>query len=338
MLSLQQPTKEILENHYKSLKDRVENALLNSRLSHQAKEYLTPSKIYEILLSKPERLLNFHNELIPKLSTNFTLAIYENYINAKKTPEQWKTQEQMDLVTIYNPIINELANVFDYDSFISGHKITSYKLAKALNRNTCTYCNRLYTITIEERDKDTGRFNDENRITRPQFDHWYSKKKYPVLALSFYNLIPSCSVCNSSIKGDTAFDLSTHHHPYLDKMFNEFKFTFKLKNVHESNVRIIVVGGSKTVKTLNEFKILEIYNGHSGLELTDMLELKFKYSEDYLRTLFNDTFKSLHVSEKEAYRLVFGVEFEDEFFHKRPFSKFKKDILGELRRIDRESS
>ena len=40
---------------------------------------------------------------------------------------------------------------------------------------------------------------------RPQFDHWFPKKKYPLLAISFYNLIPCCTYCNSSVKGDIEF-------------------------------------------------------------------------------------------------------------------------------------
>lgn len=36
-----------------------------------------------------------------------------------------------------------------------------------------------------------------------QFNHFYDKGTYPYLALSFYNLIPSCSTCNSSkVKGN----------------------------------------------------------------------------------------------------------------------------------------
>lgn len=38
------------------------------------------------------------------------------------------------------------------------------------------------------------------------------------------------------------------------------------------------------------------------------------------------------MSKEEAYRMVFGIETKEEDYHKRPFSKFKKDIIDELLR------
>jgi hypothetical protein len=335
MLYLPEPSKETVDAYYFSIKDRVENALKKAILTRAARNFLSSQTISEIIISKPDKLLYFHNNLIPLLARGFTPNDYNNYLVTKEKPKKLRSKAEQNLISRYDPKINEIRHIFDYNRFISSHKITSYNLAKALDRNTCTYCNRLYTITIEEKNKKTNRFNDDGRITRPQFDHWFSKNKYPILALSFFNLIPSCSVCNSSLKGDTEFKLRIHNHPYINKKQNDFTFSFRLRTVHESNVIINVAQGSKTERTLNEFKILEIYNGHSNLELRDLLDLKFKYSEDYLSTLFNETFKGALVNEKEAFRLIFGVECEEENFHKRPFNKFKKDIISELRKIDR---
>ncbi len=47
-----------------------------------------------------------------------------------------------------------------------------------------------------------------------------------------------------------------------------------------------------------------------------------------------DTFKNLKISKEEIYRMVFGIEIEEENYHRRPFSKFKKDIIDELLRVD----
>ncbi|MDQ7066856.1 MAG: hypothetical protein Q9M40_01995 [Sulfurimonas sp.] len=57
----------------------------------------------------------------------------------------------------------------------------AYKLVKSLNLSVCPYCNRntIYNIT------------NKNRRTS-DLDHFYPKSKYPFLAVSFYNLIPSC--------------------------------------------------------------------------------------------------------------------------------------------------
>ena len=44
-----------------------------------------------------------------------------------------------------------------------------------LNRDTCTYCNRNYTLNLI------------NSRARAELDHWFPKEKYPILSLSFFN-------------------------------------------------------------------------------------------------------------------------------------------------------
>jgi len=40
-------------------------------------------------------------------------------------------------------------------------------------------------------------------------------------------------------------------------------------------------------------------------------------------------FSGLELKDEETYPLAFGVEIDPKNFHKRPFSKFKYDILKE---------
>lgn len=329
MLYLPQPSQTDLLNFYNLIKDKIVKNLNNCTLNQDAKDYLTKEKIKELIISEPKKLLDFHNNIIPKLGLGFTVKNYNKYCKIKKIPLANRTHPEIYLHDLYKPEINKLATVFNYGDFISGHKITSYSLSRILNQSTCTYCNRLYTSTVIVKDEITGRVNDSTRLTRPTFDHWYSQSKFPILALSFYNLIPSCSVCNSSIKGTTEFSLTKFTHPYRKEVNQNFKFDYISESVHTNNVIIKSVSKSKISKTLKEFKIAEIYNAHSEFELKDLLELRYKYSENYLDTLFNKTFK-VEVGKHEAYRMIFGTEYEERDFYKRPFSKFKKDILEKL--------
>lgn len=50
----------------------------------------------------------------------------------------------------------------------------------------CPYCNRQYTFTLA-----SGK-------SRPQMDHYYPRDLYPYLAVSLYNLVPCCAVCNTA--------------------------------------------------------------------------------------------------------------------------------------------
>ena len=49
-----------------------------------------------------------------------------------------------------------------------------------------------------------------------QFDHFYNKSKYPLLAISFYNLVPVCGTCNHT-KGKNDVDYSPHDKKYRRK-------------------------------------------------------------------------------------------------------------------------
>lgn len=188
-----------------------------------------------------------------------------------------------------------------------------------LDINTCLYCNRNYTLQIVD-DR-----------ARAQLDHWFPKETFYILALSLYNLIPSCSSCNH-IKSNNAPDggwenaLNNLNHPYLE--CNKFKFSYDYRSLEDFNLKVDVEKDSKTDKTLKFNRIEEIYKTHSNLELKDLVHLRSKYSDTFLDVV-KDNFGGI-MSKEEAYRIIFGVEEKEENFHKRPFSKFKTDIIDEL--------
>lgn len=80
-----------------------------------------------------------------------------------------------------------------------------------LNIRTCPYCNRHYTFTLDKKVK-----------AAPEFDHFYDKSKHPLLAVSFYNLVPSCHTCNHA-KGTNKAAIN----PY----FSGFRRKFELQDV-----------------------------------------------------------------------------------------------------------
>ncbi|MDQ7961261.1 hypothetical protein [Flavobacterium lindanitolerans] len=193
-----------------------------------------------------------------------------------------------------------------------------------LNRDTCTYCNRNYTLNLVD------------SRTRAELDHWFPKEKYPLFALSFFNLIPSCHSCNH-IKGSPNINweeaLNDYVHPYLIEKDQNFKFGFNYgASLNDYKVEISVVKNSKMEKTLKANNLKEIYSSSSNKELKDLIELKYKYSDNYIDILINKTFNGL-LTEEEIYRMVFGIEITEENYHKRPFSKFKHDIIEELKKI-----
>lgn len=198
------------------------------------------------------------------------------------------------------------------------------KFLNHLNINSCVYCNRNYTLDIISLNN-----------ARAELDHWFPKSEFPILALSFYNLIPSCHSCNhiklnkSPNKGwDLALD--TICHPYFEK--NVFTFSYYYETLNSFKVKINVEENSKSENTVKFNSTKEIYESHSHIELRDLIDLRYKYSKNYLENLLDKTFSGLLISQEEAYRMIFGIEIREENFHKKPFSKFKFDIIEELRR------
>lgn len=222
--------------------------------------------------------------------------------------------------------IESIKNLINYDVFVSKKGTYSfydgYNLARNMQFGTCIYCNRLYTHTIIS--------NKGECIARPTFDHWFPKGQFPLLALSFYNLIPSCNVCNSSIKGPKPLELSEVFHPYyrhasLAKQLN-FRFSYTLED-HLRAESKIVNGNKFTRDSIKAMKIEELYSRHHD-DIRDLIFLKKAYSAGHLSSL--QTLLKMKIRPEEVYRLAFGVHLEDAELVNRPLSKMKKDILKEL--------
>ena len=109
------------------------------------------------------------------------------------------------------------------------NKKISIALTEDLNLTVCPYCNRDYI---------NGRSGDNSGC---QLDHFFCRSKYPFLAVSLYNLVPSCSVCNN-IKRENVGLVS----PFDDrfKFDKEIKFRYikskdyiKLERNNESKIK-----------------------------------------------------------------------------------------------------
>ena len=62
-----------------------------------------------------------------------------------------------------------------------------------------------------------------------------------------------------------------------------------------------------------------------------MLELATANHPDYITTLVNDVMMKLGVREGDVYRMLFGIEMDEENYLKRPLSKFKSDVIKEIK-------
>ena len=226
---------------------------------------------------------------------------------------------------IIHNLFEDLNKVFDYNWFIDQPPTgvySAYKLALNLDRRSCTYCNRTYTTTMTT---DNG-----EKVMRLHFDHWYPKSKFPLLAISFYNLIPSCYTCNSSVKGDIELNISDHIHPYVDAaQTSDFEFDFYFDGgLNRYKIFLVKKGDARAKSTLEKLKIDVVYNSHLP-ELEDMILIEKSYSKVYIDEI-KKLFKNSNLTDNQIYRILFGTELDIVDFHRQPLSKFKKDILRKI--------
>ena len=206
----------------------------------------------------------------------------------------------------------------EYNNWGGRKKYGAYTFVQTLDLKTCPYCNRNYTFVV----------NNENGKLRPEIDHFYPKSIYPFLAMSFFNLIPSCSICNHTKSNKVKKDLDN---PY-DIESNSYKFTYIPNNIEFATVEkekydfdsfdIALKGNDSNIELFN---LTELYQQHKDIVL-DLLIKKAYYPQSYLEELE----KSFGFTKDEIYRYLLGNYNKEEDLHKRPLSKLIWDISEEL--------
>lgn len=299
--------------------------------------------IREILTAEPSNLIRLNNTHITellRLSPNAVRTLgptyslndtdYKYYLTAKRRRKAGKrVGREKTVFDAFHPLFTYLYKIFDYN-MVKDNEIGLH-LAYIKKTNTCPYCNRAYTFVIGKKSK-TGK--NVSKI-RPHFDHWFAHEQYPLLSISFYNLIPSCPTCNSSAKGATTFALNTHIHPYETASANpNFRFCPILKydeSEHRTRWSVLLkrTVGSMEDNTIKSFWLDEIYDKHGELEVKDIMDFAQGNNVTYLKGLFKticEDFKGER-SVGDVYRMLFGIEAEIDKILNRPFSKLKRDIL-----------
>ena len=307
---------EAREHHIKCLTPKILKSVSDSN-NLEIKSFLTEEKIKCILGGSPKKIYQLNLLFLRKTIDNFRFKDWEAYndINKINQPE-----EKRRLRNIFSDVYTEIRKIFNYKNFTTKKKkeYDAYDLAKNLDIPTCPYCNRTYTKTVITKNRE--------KIIRPEFDHWFPKNQYPLLALSFYNLIPSCHICNSNVKGETEFKLDSHFHPYNSVSNLKARFSYNYKSYDDYKIKINTEDKFSR-NSVEAFQLENIYQAHED-EVKDLIKIRQAYSDKYIEIL-NKSLK-INLSKEEVYRLAFGVHYEDDKFDRRPLSKLKKDILTEL--------
>lgn len=270
---------------------------LNEKKFNKTEEFIK-TKVNEIcLLDSKSALINFKDE--------FELALKEDSKGNDETSEE-NIRKYIELE--YKKL---------YLNF--SKRAAAYKILNIMKVNVCPYCNRQYTFTVKSK-------------IRPEFDHYFPKSKYPILTMSIYNLVPSCSLCNKGKSDKTpddflypfeeSFEDKGIHFEILNVIGNflkQEKIAVKLESVEENQ---------NIMKQYNDsFKIELLYNQHSDYIL-ELLQKKYIFNDEAIESIYR-SYKEFLKSPSELKQLIFG-NCEPDNFNQRPLSKLTKDIIQQL--------
>jgi hypothetical protein len=318
-----------------SLKNRITKILSSTEVQVLIPGFGTPAEdmsvLKGLLIEEPQQLIDRNNAIMSSLISGYCESELPAFQKAKL--KRKRNAKDLLLLSKYDTILKKLLKVFDYEGQLSKCPERAYYLTALKGVNVCTYCNCQYIFTI---NKPKGK--ELEHIVRPELDHWFNKELYPLLSLSFYNLIPSCHFCNSSVKRNDLFSLVTHVHPYLQQDANptiQFRPTIVSGRHISYSVVIDRAVPSKEDNTVKAFALDERYAVHGRLEVDDLMRFNNSYSNSYLQTLFDQILNNFcsKMTKAEVYRMLFGTELEPERFCNRPLSKLKYDILKYLKVI-----
>ncbi|MFJ3387996.1 hypothetical protein [Lysinibacillus sp. NPDC086135] len=221
-------------------------------------------------------------------------------------------------------LIKQLKEVFvnEYEYFYSSKNWNAYIFLKELGVSICPYCNSQFLFL----------YNEKGRKTRATLDHFFDKATYPFLAISIYNLVPSCKVCNSDLKSTKLFHLGKNYSPYERNIVENMRFKIDVTSVKKSSKLIneyseidyyeMFIGNSTEFKidieintedemkklkikgNLEVFRIVDLYNKYHKNYVKSLIRKSHIYNKVYLYSLMN-TFESIFLNEEDLYNAIY---------------------------------
>lgn len=202
------------------------------------------------------------------------------------------------------------------------------KYVRRLKVKSCVYCNAAYAVTDE---KCRGYYD---------LDHWMPKSLYPYLCISFFNLQPSCPVCNRTKGNDEQVEFfnlyeedATENLDVMNLDLDELSIAHYLLNHTPENLHIRLAASQK--------KYLKICNDmNAKLHITDMYaehkdvaeEVVWKclaYNRGYLQ-LTKMSFGNFAPTTADVNRFILGTYANPEEIHKRPMTQLVQGIAKQF--------
>lgn len=226
-----------------------------------------------------------------------------------------------------NPILETLDGIFHYTRKYDSKIAAFFEVrASALGITSCHYCDLSYINVYTLKSSSSNQ-------TRRHFDldHFLPKSKCPIIALSLFNFVPSCQVCNSRIKLANTIGTTKRQHDKFNPASDKYDFDKNVKiclrmntpSVSFSNPNDYYIHFSSRAgydKVVDFFQLEERYEFHK-VEAIRLKRLKSRYPKSAIRKIAN----ILGKSEYEIYEDLFHNKYLAD--NGRCFEKLTRDML-----------
>lgn len=205
-----------------------------------------------------------------------------------------------------------------YNNFRSSQ---AARLINEIDVLACPYCNSNYLNVSRDKNGQLRMLGD--------FDHFYSKSKYPALQICLYNLIPSCKVCNQCKGNKPSLILNPYNDKYASNIVFQTAFDDKVDFRYllglSDNFEITINRDTLSKSDQNEIDMFNLEERYKNLkkQAREIIIKSRIYNSIYEDLLF----KEFSISPSDIENSMFGLS---EKANDRIMSKFNKDIFDEF--------
>ena len=325
------------------------------------KGYLTRANVLEETVSLFKNFAQLDSDMFNFIIDNYLNE--DNNIFTCKYSEILKIKKFLDKNTAYKKLrseyralskkekdnstgilhaFHEIMQFFEsrYDNYEQSKML--YDVFHDLDIRACPYCNLNSidtVITDDDRNKSKKKkkISSENKITRATCDHFLPKSEYPFFSISYYNLIPSCSDCNSSLKKDN-IELTPVNpfHENFDTLahFEVFYKTQKLKTAeidNEDNLDILIINDTNKDYINEHCELFKLYNRYKTKKY-HVASLLTKI--DFFQKETNDIINRLDIpkysNQDSIKKMLFDYFLEENSINRYPLMKLTRDLLKQF--------
>lgn len=150
--------------------------------------------------------------------------------------------------------------LFNYSNYRKKPACANRATALGYVKRACPYCNQTM-VRVPKLEKNSSAERIASALL--DIDHFVPQVRCPYLALSFFNLIPSCHPCNSNLKGKLDFRHTSHVHPFERSFDDCFVFVFDGPVLDPNYVPNITCrprpGMSFATNSIDDFQLINRY-------------------------------------------------------------------------------